>query len=213
MKANGFVSGRPGWILALFFFVATGVGCGSDAEGLVLRVDAEYDPATVSDTSWPIAEATPGVAQSFTVLADGQLDEFWFVVTQGESLDDGIIQITLRPTNAIGEPDPDPNSSIIQAIDLDTSLLPAVLVDEFTEFNVGDEPFRQVVAGEQYAIVVDFVSRSTNNDANAIARVLGQTNDLGDPYLDGTGSTGESGVGFTANTNDYFFRTFVLQKN
>ena len=63
-----------------------------------------------------------------------------------------------------------------------------------------------------FAIVVDFVSRTTNNDTNAIARVLGQTNALGDPYLDGTGSTGESGVGFTANTSDYFFRTFVLQR-
>ena len=93
------------------------------------------------------------------------------------------------------------------------SLLPAVLVDEFTVFNVGDEPFREVLAGEMYAIVVEFISRDTNNDANAIARLLGQTNALGDPYPDGTGSTGESGVGFTANTNDYFFRTFVLQKS
>lgn len=213
MNGNGFANGRTGWILALLFFVVAGVGCDSDASGLVLRVDAEFDPGTVSDASWPISETTPGVAQSFTVLAKGQLDEFWIVVTQGESLDDGIIRITVRPTNALGEPDDDPNSSIIDAIDVDTSTLPGVLVDEFTVFNVGDEPNREVLAGEMYAIVVDFVSRDTNNDANAIARVLGQTNALGDPYPDGTGSTGESGVGFTANTNDYFFRTFVLQKN
>ncbi len=213
MNGNGFAHRRAGWISAFLFFVATGMGCGSSADGLVLRADAEYDPATVSDTSWPIAEATPGAAQSFTVLADGQLDEFWFVITQGESLDDGVIRITVRPTDAMGVPDSDPNSSIIRPIDVDTTLLPPVLVDEFSVFNVGDEPNRQVLAGEMYAIVVDFVSRSTSNDVNAIARVLGQTNALGDPYLEGTGSTGESGVGFTANTNDYFFRTFVLQPN
>jgi hypothetical protein len=214
VNGNGFAHRRAGWISALLFFVATGMGCGSgSADGLVLRADAEYDPATVSDTSWPIAEATPGAAQSFTVLADGQLDEFWIVITQGESLDDGVIRITVRPTDAMGIPDPDPNSSIIRPIDVDTALLPPVLVDEFSVFNVGDEPYRQVLAGEMFAIVVDFVSRSTTNDANAIVRVLGQTNALGDPYLEGTGSTGESGVGFTANTNDYFFRTFVLQPN
>jgi hypothetical protein len=201
------------WFSALLLFVATGAGCDSNASGLVLRADAEYDPDTISDTSWPIAEATPGVAQSYTVLADGQLDEFWFVITQGESLDDGVVRVTVRPTDAMGVPDADVNSSIIQPIDVDTTLLPPVLVDEFSVFNVGDEPNRQVLVGEMYAIVVDFVSRSTNNDTNAIARVLGQSNALGDPYLEGTGSTGESGIGFTANTNDYFFRTFVLQPN
>jgi hypothetical protein len=194
--------------LALFF-LAAGVGCGS-SDRSVVKVDAEYDPATISDTSWPIAETTPGVAQSYTVLADGKLDQFWFVITQGESLDDGVIRITVRPTDAMGVPDPDPNSSIIDPIDVDTTLLPPVLVDEFSVFDVSSESGR-VRAGEMYAIVVDFVRRTTNNDTNAIARVLGQTNALGDPYLEGTGSTGESGVGFTANSNDYFFRTFVLQ--
>ena len=139
MNGNGFAHRRAGWISALLFFVATGMGCGSSADGLVLRADAEYDPATVSDTSWPIAEVTPGAAQSFTVLADGQLDEFWFVITQGESLDDGVIRITVRPTDATGVPDSDPNSSIIRPIDVDTTSLPPVLVDEFSVFNVGDE--------------------------------------------------------------------------
>jgi hypothetical protein len=211
MNVNEFANRRGSWFWALLCLVAIGAGCGSSGDRQIVRVDAEYDPATISDTSWPIAEATPGVAQSYTVLADGRLDEFWFVITQGESLDDGIIRITVRPTDLMGVPDPDPNSSIIDPIDVDTTLLPPVLVDEFSVFDVSSESGRNVLAGEMYAIVVDFVNRSSNNDANAIARVLGQTNALGDPYLEGTGSTGESGVGFTANTNDYFFRTFVLQ--
>jgi hypothetical protein len=41
-----------------------------------------------------------------------------------------------------------------------------------------------------------------------IAELCGQ---LGDPYADGTGSTGESGVGFTNNTDDSIFRSFVLR--
>ena len=213
MKENGFTNRRAGWIWALVFVVAAGVGCGSSSNKNVVRVDAEYDPATISDTSWPITEATPGVAQSYTVLADGRLDQFWFVITQGESLDDGIIRVTVRPADAFGVPDPDPSSSIIIPIDVNTTVLPPVLVDEFSVFDVSSESSgREVLAGQMFAIVVDFVSRTTNNDTNAIARVLGQTNALGDPYLDGTGSTGESGVGFTANTSDYFFRTFVLQR-
>jgi len=211
VSGSGFASKGMGWIGALLFLVGIGLGCNSSSNGKVLRVDAEFDPETPSDTSLPVQEANPGVGQSFTVLADGKLDEFWIVVTQGESLDDGIIRITVRPLNLAGEPDADPDTSIIREIDVDTSLLPDVLVDEFSIFDVGDEPGRDVLAGEQYAIVVDFISRSTTNDANAIARVLGQTDAFGDPYPDGTGSTGESGVGFTNNTNDYFFRTFVYQ--
>jgi len=174
----------------------------------VLKVDAEFDPGTASDTAAPVHEANPGVGQTFTVLADGDLEEFWIVVTQGESADDGMIQITVRPTNMAGEPDPDPNTSIITPIDVDTSTLPATLVDEYTIFDLTSQPPIEVMAGEELAIVVDFVSRATSNDANPIARLLGQT---GDPYPDGSGSMGESGVGFTNNTNDYFFRTFVLQ--
>jgi len=200
---------RMSWIPTLLFFVATGSGCdGSGGNGKVLRVDAEFDPATRQDTSEPIHEANPAVAQTFTVLATGKFEEFWLVVTAGESLDDGTIRLTVRPVNAMGEPNEDPGTSITKPIDVDTSRLPVVGVDEFSEFFVGDDPGRQVVAGEEYAIVVDFVSRATNTDSNPIARILGQ---VGDPYLDGSGSTGESGVGFTNNTDDYFFRTFVLQ--
>jgi hypothetical protein len=197
-----------GWIPVLLFFVVVAPGCDFNSNNKVLRVDAEFDPATPQDTTQPIREANPGVAQTFTVLADGKFEEFWIVITQGESVDDGTIRITVRPLNAMGEPDADPGTSIIDPIDVDTSTLPAVLVDEFTEFFVGNDPDRQVLAGEEYAIVVDFVSRATSTDTNAIARMLGQA---GDPYVDGTGSTGESGVGFTNNTEDYFFRTFVLR--
>jgi hypothetical protein len=184
------------------------MGCGSDGDQLVLFVDAEFDPATFSDTSQPLHEANLGVGQSFTVLNDGKFEEFWLVVTQGESADSGTIRITVRPLNGMGEPDPDPGTSIIIPIDVDTSTLPLTLVDQFTEFNLQGEPGRDVLMGETYAIVVDFVSRTTMTDVNPIARVLGQMND---PYLDGTGSTGESGVGFTNNTDDYLFRTFLLR--
>lgn len=185
-----------------------GLACSGSADGLVLIVDAEFDPATPYDTSQPINEANPAVAQTFTVLATGKLEEFWIIVTDGESVDDGTIRITVRPLNMMGEPDDDPNTSIIDPIDVDTSTLPAVLIEQFTEFFVGDEPGREVVAGGQYAIVVEFVSRASTTDTLAIARVLGVA---GDPYADGTGSTGQSGVGFTNNTDDYIFRTFVLQ--
>ena len=195
-----------GMLAAMLVAIATG-GCGSD-DTFVLIVDAEFDPATFSDTSQPIHEANLAVAQTFTVLGDGRFEEFWIVVTDGESVDDGTIRITVRPLNGMGEPDPDPGTSIINPIDIDTATLPPTLVETFTEFNVKDDPDRQVLMGETYAIVVDFISRATSTDVNAIARVLGQ---MGDPYPDGTGSTGESGVGFTNNTDDYFFRTFVLQ--
>jgi len=185
----------------------TPVGCGRDENQLVLFVDAEFDPM-FADTSQPLHEANLGVAQSFTVLTDGKLDEFWLVVTQGESVDSGTIRITIRPLNGMGEPDPDPASSIIVPIDVDTSTLPATLVDQFTVFSLKNEPGRDVLMGETYAIVVDFVSRATMTDVNPIARVLGQ---VGDPYPDGSGATGESGVAFTNNTDDYIFRTFVLR--
>lgn len=195
------------WILVVMLIAMAIGGCGS-GEGAVLIVDAEFDPATFADTSQPIHEANLAVAQTFTVLADGKFEEFWIIVTDGESVDDGTIRITVRPLNGMGEPDPNPATSIIDPIDVDTSTLPPVLVETFTEFDVGNDPGRQVLMGETYAIVVDFISRATSTDVNAIARVLGQ---MTDPYLDGTGSTGESGVGFTNNTDDYFFRTFVLQ--
>jgi hypothetical protein len=194
--------------LAMLAIVAS--GCDGSGDGGVLRVDAEFDPPTPQDTTQPIDEANPSVAQTFTVLESGKFEKFSIVVTDGESIDDGTIRITVRPLNAMGEPDDDEDTSIIDPIDVDTSTLPPVLVEEFTEFFVGDEPGREVSAGEEYAIVVDFISRSSNRDTDAIARLLGQTDVMGDPYVDGTGSTGESGVGFTNNTDDYFFRTFVL---
>ncbi len=184
-------------------------GCGS-SDGLVLRVDAEFNPVVGANQQVGISEANRGVAQSCTVLSAGKLEKFSLIITDGPSPDDGVIRITVRPLNAMGEPDPDPASSIIVPIDLDTTTLPATLVETFTEFFVGNDPGRQVMPGEEYAIVVDFVSR-TGVDTAAIALVLGQDNSGGDPYAGGTGWTGESLVGFTANTDDYIFRTFVLQ--
>ena len=210
------VSKRMGWVSTLLLVVA--ITSGSNCEisigtstSKVLRVDAEFDPAASQDTTQPIRETNPAVAQTFTVLANGRFEEFWLVITDGESVDDGTIRITVRPLNAMGEPNADPRSSIIRAIDVDTSTLPGVLIDEFTEFSVRNDPGRDVRAGEEYAIVVDFVSRSTTTDTEAIARVLGLSDASGDSYPDGAGSTGESGVGFTNNTDDYFFRTFLLR--
>ena len=197
------------WVAALALTTLCVLGCGNNEGPGELFVDAQFDPATPSDISQPVREANPAVAQSFVVERTGKLEEFWFIVTDGESADDGVIRVTVRPANAMGEPNEDPDSSIIDPIDVDTSSLPATLVETFSVFFVGREPGRQVVVGERYAIVVEFVSRNTNTDTNAIARVLGQ---LGDPYALGTGSAGESGVGFMSNTDDYFFRTFILAK-
>ncbi len=195
------------WALLSALLCTTVVGCGSNNGGSVLVADAEFDPATASDHNIGVNEAMPGVAQTFTVLATGKFERFWLVVTDGESPDDGTIRITVRPLVA-GVPNPDPGTSIIRAIDVDTTTLPATLVEQFSIFDVGDDPGREVSAGEQYALVIEFVSR-TGVDTAPIARVLGQT---GDPYADGTGAA-DAGAGYVANTNDYLFRTFVLQPN
>jgi len=184
--------------------------CGGSPEGAVLRADAEFNPPSAATAFRPVSEAAPAVAQTFTVEQDGRLEQFWIVVTDGESADAGTIQITVQPVSAGGVIDDDVDNSLIDPILVDTATLPAVLVEEFTEFDIGDEPGRDVMAGDRLAIVVQFVSRATNVDTDPIARVLGQLPNPGDPYAGGTGATGELGAGFANNTEDYFFRTFVL---
>lgn len=182
-------------------------GCGGgEPGGSVVRADAQYDPPSGATAFRPLDEANPAVAQSFTVEQDGQLEEFWIVVTDGESADSGTLRVTVQPVDEDGLIDDDPASSIIDPILVNTSTLPEILIDSFTEFDIGDEPGREVVAGERYAIVVEAVSRSTSTDTLPIARVLGQ---LPGTYAGGTGATGELGDSFTNNTEDYFFRTFV----
>ena len=57
-------------------------GCGGGgAEGAVLFVDAEFDPAAVSNLSSPIGETTTSAAQIFEVIQAGKLEEFWIVLT------------------------------------------------------------------------------------------------------------------------------------
>ncbi len=185
-------------------------GCSGSGSGLVLFVDAQFDPATANDIvpAPGVNEANPAVAQTFTVLSSGKFEEFWLVLSQGPSSDSGTIRITVRPVNGAGEPNDDPNTSIIRPIDVDTSTLPGGAAETFTEFFVGDDPGREVTTGQVYAIVVEFVSRASTTDVLEIAIIKGQ---MANPYADGSGSAGESGVGFTNNTNDYFFRTFVLR--
>lgn len=196
---------RLGWALGIVALSAIACGIGGSGTGLVLVVDAEFDPVTASDHNIGISEAMPGVAQTFTVVADGKFERFWLVLTDGESPDDGVVRITVRPVVG-GLPDPSPASSIIVPIDVNTTTLPATLVEQFTIFDVGNDPGRQVLMGEQYAWVVEFVSR-TGVDTAPIVRVLGQ---MTDPYAGGTGAA-DAGAGYVANTNDYLFRTFVLQ--
>jgi len=195
---------------ALILGGAALAGCGSDPEAAVLFTDAEFNPPSAATAFRAIDEGSPAVAQTFTVENDGRLEQFWLVVTDGESDDDGTIQVTIQPVSAGGVIDDDEDNSLIDPILIDTTTLPDVLVEEFTEFDIGDEPGRDVLAGERYALVVSFVERTTDDDDDAIARVLGQLPNPGDPYADGTGATGELGVGFSDNTEDYFFRTFVL---
>ena len=189
-------------------------GCSSGSlQGSVLRADAEFDPATSATAFRAIDEVNAAVAQTFTVQQDGLFEQFEFVITDGESTDAGTIQVTVQPVSAGGVIDDDPDNSLIDPILINTTSLPAILIDESTVFDVGTQPGREVLAGERYAIVVAFVSRATDNDTDAIARVLGQLPAPGDPYADGTGATGELNVGFTNNTEDYFFRTFVLTES
>jgi hypothetical protein len=187
------------------------VACSSGSpQGSILRADAQFSPASAASAFLPVSEANPAVAQTFTVLQDGKLDQFWLVITDGESADAGTVRITIQPVSGGGVIDDDPNNSLIDPIMVNTTTLPALLVDEFTEFDLSTRPGRDVLMGERYALVVEFVSRATSNDTDPIARVLGQLATPADNYTDGTGATGELGVGFTNNTDDYFFRTFVL---
>jgi hypothetical protein len=191
--------------------LALAAGCGGgEPGGSVVRTDAQFDPPSGATAFRPLNEANPAVAQTFTVLQDGLLEEFWIVVTDGESADSGTLRISVQPVDGDGVIDDDLANSIIDPILVNTSTLPEILIDSFTEFDIGTEPGREVVAGERYAIVVEAVSRATRTDTLAIARVLGQLPSPGDPYTGGTGATGELGDGFTNNTEDYFFRTFVL---
>lgn len=188
--------------------LALAAGCGGgEPGGSVVRADAQYDPPSGATAFRPLDEANPAVAQTFTVQQDGRLDEFWIVVTDGESADSGTLRISVQPVDEDGLIDDDVENSIIDPILVNTTTLPEILIDSFTEFDIGAEPGREVVAGERYAIVVEAVSRATRTDTLAIARVLGQ---LPGTYAGGTGATGELGDGFTNNTEDYFFRTFVL---
>lgn len=202
---------RFGFLGSAIGLLALSAGCGGGgAEGPVLRTDAQFDPPSAATAFRPINEANRAVAQTFTVEQDGLLEEFWVVVTDGESADAGTLRITVQPVSGGGVIDDDLADSIIDPLVINTSTLPAVLVEEFTEFNIGGQSGRDVLVGERYAIVVEFVSRATNTDTNAIARVLGQLPAPGDPFAGGTGATGQLDVGFTNNTEDYFFRTFVL---
>lgn len=188
--------------------IAVGVGCFGNAIEEELRIDAEFDPVEDSDVSRGVRESNVAVAQTFTVLSDGLFQEFWIVLKDGISADDGIIQITVRPLNVDGEPDNDFTTSIIDPIDVDTSTLPTDMLENFTVFEVLDDPAPSVLVGDKYAIVVEFQSRATMTDTDSIALILGQSRDL---YLEGTGSTSALGVNFTNNTEDYFFRTFLFR--
>lgn len=188
-------------------------GCGGGgAEGAVLVVDAEFDPAAVSNLSSPIGETTTSAAQIFEVIQAGKLEEFWIVLTNAESADEGTVRVTIRPLDGGGRPDPSSATSIITPIDVDTTTLAAFPIETFVEFDVGDDPGRVVDAGDQLAVVVEFVSRvpvGALSDGLPIARLLGRDDD-GDPI--GLASTSPDGVTWTNNpTDDYIYRTFILQ--
>lgn len=183
-------------------------GCGGDPEGRVLRADAEFDPDTTANVFQPLNESNRAVAQTFVVEeASGLFEEFWIVLTDGESDDEGLVRITVRPLNGMGVPDPDESSSIIRPINVNTATLPAFGANEFTEFFVGDDPGREIVMGDEFGIVVEFISRTTNTDTDAVARLIGVS---GNRFAEGTGSEDPDGTGFVNTTDDYFFRTFVL---
>jgi len=205
-----FTKSRRMILVALVLSALSSGGCG-DTEGAVVIVDAEFDPVAASDAFGGVNEATTGIAQTFTVLNDGKFERFWVVITQGNSADSGTIRISVRPLIG-GLPNPSIASSIITPIDVDTSTLPATLVETFSMYDVGADPGRDVLTGETYAIVVEFVSRATSTDVNPIAFVLGISGALGDPYAGGSGAE-DTGGGYALDPtmDDYIFRTFVLQ--
>ena len=202
---------RTRCLLLVGFLLAalTGAGCGSDTEGAVLLVDAEFNPVGTATTNGQVSE-TVEVAQTFTVVNNGKFERFWLLLTQGASVDTGTLRITVRPTIG-GLPDPSVASSIIVPILVDTSTLPGLGVETFTIFDVGSDPGRVVTTGEVYAIVVEFVSR-TGTDTQHIARFLGIDGSGGDPYADGSAAEDNGGgYALSSTSDDYIFRTFVLQ--
>lgn len=202
---------RTRCLLLVGFLLAalTGAGCGSDTEGAVLLVDAEFNPVGTATTNGQVSE-TFEVAQTFTVVNNGKFERFWLLLTQGTSVDTGTLRITVRPTIG-GLPDPSVASSIIVPILVDTSTLPGRGVETFTIFDVGSDPGRVVTTGEVYAIVVEFVSR-TGTDTQHIARFLGIDGSGGDPYADGSAAEDNGGgYALSSTSDDYIFRTFVLQ--
>lgn len=194
-------------LLIVLALVASGGTC-SDPTPSKLLLDASYDPATPSDAFDGTSEATPAVAQTFTVLQEGRLEQFEVLLTQGTSADTGTIFVEIRPTDGAGVPELDPNTALV-SIEVDTATLPPTLVEEFTLFDISDLASIQVQPGEIYAIVVEFDSRDTSTDALPIALVLGMA---GDPYIDGDGYTGESNVAFIDSAKDYIFATWVRVK-
>lgn len=195
--------------VGLLLAVLTGAGCGSDTEGAVLLVDAEFNPVGAATTSGQVSE-TVEVAQTFTVVNNGKFERFWLLLTQGSSVDTGTIRVSVRPVVG-GLPNASIASSIITPILVDTSTLPGLGIESFTMFDVGNDPGRVVATGEMYAIVVEFVSR-TGVDTLHIARVLGIDGTGGDPYAGGSAAldTG-GGYALSASSDDYIFRTFVLE--
>jgi hypothetical protein len=194
----------------LLAVLSLGSECNIGGDNTRLTADAEFDPDTPANAFAGVSETTQAVAQTFTILADGKFEQIDLVVTQGASADSGIVRVDVRPTDAAGVPDLSA-ASAIASLEIDTLDLPPTLVDEFTTFDFGDQPGRKVRAGEVYAAVVEFVSRDGSTDDLAIATVLGVGIGAGDPYPDGEGFTGASGIAFMPNTDEYFFRTFSRQ--
>ena len=186
--------------LASLLALSLSPGCGGgDAKGAVLIVDAEFDAAVVSNLSSPIEETTTSAAQIFDVIQAGKLEEFWIVLTNAESADEGTARVTIRPLDGGGRPNSSSATSIITPIDVDTTTLAAFPIETFVEFVVGDDLGRVVDPGNQFAIVVEFVNRvpaGALSDGLPVAHLLGR-DDNGDPI--GTASTSPDGVTWANN--------------
>ncbi len=198
-------------VLVFVIALTTLVGCGGDAACNVLRADAEFPFDVAATVLHPSNEDNLLVAQTFIVEKDmGLLEEFWIVLIDGVSDDAGLVRVTVRPLNGMGVPDPDEASSIITPIDVNTSTLPQFADADYIKFDVGEDPFREVVMGDEFGIVIEFIGRTTTNDTLPVASLLGVS---GDPFAQGTGSEDNDDTGFVNSTDDYFFRTFVLSSS
>lgn len=192
-----------GWHILSILFIGFSLACDDHVE----IVDRRYNPDRAANTVAEISETSQAAAQTFRVTEDDcAFERIKIVLTQGPSVNSGIVRVDIRPTDTMQAPDIDPDSAVA-SLEIDTATLPPPLVDEFTTFNFDGQPGRGVRGDDTYSVVVEFIQRDGVSDGLPIATLLGRS---GDPYERGDGYVGASNVAFVENGDDYFFKSYLL---